>query len=89
MALTLQDKARVISELDNGVWVGNARWDDFKINNYEAISLCNLLTEGDIKEVSSRGSESIEELFKDVLTIADINEQDQDVDSLVKFIEHV
>ena len=83
---SIQDKAMVVSELDNGSWVNNPKWDKIKIENYEVISLCNLFVEDYISELSQRGINLIDVFYTKLLDSVGIDDKDQDVKSIVDYI---
>ena len=86
MKFSIRDKALVVSELDNGSWVNNPRWDKNKIENYEVISLCNLFVNDYISELSQTGIDLINSFYTKLLDSVGIDDKDQDIKSIVDYI---
>ena len=89
MALTIDERAIVISKLDNDTWVGNAQWEEFKFAHEDAIQLSNLLTCGLVKEVTDSGAIQINNTFEKLLAVADISDEAQDVDSVFNYLKNI
>jgi len=89
MALTVDERAVVISKLDNDTWVGNAQWEEFKFAHEDAIQLSNLLTVGLVKEVTDSGAQQINNTFEKLLAVADISDEKQDVDSVFNYLKNI
>ena len=83
---SIRDKAMVVSELDNGSWVNNPRWDKIKIENYEVISLCNLFVDDYISELSQRGINLKNSFYTKLIDSVGIDDNDQDIKSIVDYI---
>lgn len=89
MALTIDERAIVISKLDNDTWVGNAQWEEFKFAHEDAIQLSNLLTGGLVKEITDSGAIQINNTFEKLLAVADISDEAQDVDSVFNYLKNI
>jgi hypothetical protein len=89
MAITVDERAVVISKLDNDTWVGSAQWEEFKFAHEDAIQLSNLLTGGLVKEVTDSGAQQINNTFEKLLAVADISDEKQDVDSVFNYLKNI